>query len=404
MSWRRRTIAVALGLAAVLPAGAAWAQDTRVEAITAEQAEKSKEVKPYEVGAWENIADAIESGRWLNPAFTHGFFPTFETVYPGGGFNIGGGWRAFTGYDSYIDFRGVYSVKGYKLGEARVKFPNAFSGRLATGVRAGWRDATQVGFWGVGNETDVNDRANFRVQQTVVEAGFEFRTKRWLFLEGAGAYEDFTEQEGLGSFPSIEERYDATTAPNLGTDPTYARVRGAAGFNWLTSPGYSRRGGLIRVAHDEYYPVADTAGGNFGLTRVEAVQHLPMFRETWVLSLRGRGETVSSNLDDVPYFLLPWLGSGNTLRAYETARFRDRSTMLYSAELRWMANRRVLDVAIFADAGNVAEDVEHLRFKNMTTDYGIGVRFHTPGLTLLRVEYAQGSEGWRIVTSTGAAF
>jgi hypothetical protein len=226
----------------------------------------------------------------------------------------------------------------------------------------------------------------------------------WMFFEAAAGYDDYEEESGLGSDPDIDEVYDSTSAPGLFNDPAYVRARGAGGFNWLENPGYSRKGGLLRLTHDHFFPTGSTGGGDFGIGRVELVQHLPMFRETWVLSLRARGETVVSNVADTPYFLLPWIGSGDTLRGYPTARFRDRSTMLYSAEWRWVPNRRAFDVAVFADAGQVAEDVEHLEFKQLTTDYGIGFRFHGPTRTLLRVEYARGSEGWRLVFSTGAAF
>jgi hypothetical protein len=405
MTWPRRPLVVAV--VAAIFAGPAWpaaAQETRVEAITTEQAEKAKTVKPYEIGTWEHIAEKVETGEWLNPSNTHGFFPTFETVYSGGGLTLGGGWRFFTGHASFVDVRGLYSVKHYKMGEARVRFPKNFGGRFDTGFRVGWRDATQIGFYGLGNDTSEDDRANFRIQQAYAEAGVELRPVPWMFLEAAAGYDDFEEDSGLGSDPGIEEVYDSTTAPGLFNDPTYVRARGAAGFNWLKNPGYSRKGGFLRVNHDHFFPIEGTGGGDFGIGRVELVQHLPIARETWVLSLRARGETVVSNVADTPYFLLPWLGSGDTLRGYPTGRFRDRSTMLYSAEWRWFPNRRAFDVAVFADAGQVAEDVDHLEFKNLTTDYGIGFRFHIPTRTLLRLDFARGHEGWRLVFSTGSPF
>jgi hypothetical protein len=37
-------------------------------------------------------------------------------------------------------------------------------------------------------------------------------------------------------------------------------------------------------------------------------------------------------------------------------------------------------------------------------DYGIGVRLHGPQVTVLRVELARGSEGWRTVLTTSAPF
>ena len=47
----------------------------------------------------------------------------------------------------------------------------------------------------------------------------------------------------------------------------------------------------------------------------EMVQHLPILREIWVISLHGLVQTTLDDDDTVPYFLLPSLGSGSTLRA-----------------------------------------------------------------------------------------
>ena len=101
---------------------------------------------------------------------------------------------------------------------------------------------------------------------------------------------------------------------------------------------------------------------------------------------------------------MPRLGSGSTLRAYTTGRFRDRHAMLMTGELRWFPNRLALDMALFYDAGTVAPRLRGLTLDDMKTDYGIGVRFHSPTLTALRLELARGAEGARIVVRTSAAF
>lgn len=138
--------------------------------------------------------------------------------------------------------------------------------------------------------------------------------------------------------------------------------------------------------------------------RTEIVQHVPILRETWVLSLRARTESIVRESDVVPYFLMPYLGSGNTLRGYTTARFRDRHAVLLNGEFRWFPNRTALDMAIFFDAGDVANKRGKVALKKMKTDYGIGARFHGPLMTVLRIELARGSEGWRTVFASSAPF
>jgi outer membrane protein assembly factor BamA len=138
--------------------------------------------------------------------------------------------------------------------------------------------------------------------------------------------------------------------------------------------------------------------------RTEIVQHVPILRETWVLSLRARTESIVRESDVVPYFLMPYLGSGSTLRGYTTGRFRDRHSLLLNSELRWFPNRAGLDMALFFDAGDVANTRGAWTLDGMKTDYGIGVRLHGPLATVLRVDLARGSEGWRTVFAAAAPF
>ena len=108
--------------------------------------------------------------------------------------------------------------------------------------------------------------------------------------------------------------------------------------------------------------------------------------------------------DQVPYFLLPSLGSGSTLRGYSSWRFRDREAVLVSGELRWIVSRLALDMAVFYDTGIVAPRLDTIRLDAFVNNYGVGARFHGPARTPLRVELAHGREGFHVVFSASAAF
>jgi hypothetical protein len=222
----------------------------------------------------------------------------------------------------------------------------------------------------------------------LVEAGFQ--------------YENFVLQGGSGNSPSIEELYDAETAPGLGASPTYLRMTFRGGVDSRPSAGYARRGGLYALTFDAFDDLDGTY--SFDQVRAEIVQHLPILRENWVLSLHTVATTTVSDSATVPYFLLPSLGSGSTLRAYPSWRFRDRHSLLVSGEWRWIPSRLFLDVAIFYDAGKVVSRREDLNFSGLKHDWGIGARFHSPIATPLRIELARGSEGFNLVFSGAAAF
>ena len=152
-----------------------------------------------------------------------------------------------------------------------------------------------------------------------------------------------------GRFPSVETVYTPQTLPGLGTKTTYLHSQGTVGFDWRTSPGYSRRGGFYGVTLHDY---ADR-DEQFGFRQIdyEAIQHFPILREAWVISLRGIARTTYSKSDQqVPFFMLPYVGGGSTLRGFTSHRFRDQNGLALQAEWRIMVNR-FMDTAFFYDAG-----------------------------------------------------
>ena len=61
-------------------------------------------------------------------------------------------------------------------------------------------------------------------------------------------------------------------------------------------------------------------------------------------------------------------------------------------------------MALFLDAGKVAPRRTDLDFTQLKTSYGIGIRFHMPSATLLRVEVARTGEGTALVFGFGPVF
>jgi hypothetical protein len=377
----------------------ASAQETREEEIGGKQAEKATHLSAYAPSKAERIVERIQRGFIEQKA---GFFPYFGSVYSGGGFTLGAGYRRFYGDQSVWDVKGLYSIKNYKKIEATTTSPTHLSGRLTLGAQVGWRDAPQVAYYGLGMGSSPDDRTNFRFKETYVGGGAKFRPIPWVVLDGQLNYENWNTEPGLGSAPSIETVYTPLTAPGLGADPMYWHTAATAGIDWRESPGYTRTGGYYGVTLHDYADQDQTY--SFDQLEGELIQHIPLLRETWVISLRGRMQTTLNDTDLVPYFLLPSLGSGDTLRSYSSWRFRDRHSLLTTAEFRWIPNALALDMALFYDAGKVAADRGDLDFDGLKSNWGIGVRFHGLTVTPLRVEFASGSEGWNIVFSGSAAF
>ncbi len=381
----------------LLPAGL-FAQDARTDEVAAKQKDKAAVAKPYAPTRFERIMTGLEESLSSPP---NGFYPAFGGVYAGGGFSPGVGYRRFFAREAVWDVHGLYSLKNYKLIETGIRSPWNGAGRYTFGVKGGWLDAPQVGYYGLGMQEEPR-RAHVHLEQGYAAFTTSLRPNRWTRLQGEVGYDDYKTSRGRGRAPSIETIYDPTTAPGLGASPSFVRLEGTAAIDWRTSPLYSARGGYYGVTLASYSDPDD----NFSFKRLdgELIQHIPLLYNNWVISLRGRVQTTLDDDDVVPYFLLPRLGGSTSLRAYRTGRFRDRHSILTSAEFRWLPNRLGLDMAVFYDAGKVAGDRGDLDFNGLRSDWGFGARFHVPTATLLRIEAAKGSEGWRLIFATTAPF
>jgi len=403
---RHRAIALAAWLASALVPTTLPAQDlataSRVAVIEQAKADKAATVRPYEPtkveAAIERVEDILLNGRLR-------WHPYFQSAYAGGGFTLGAGYSRFVSPYNTVDLRGSITFSGYKRLEAEFRAPRLFDRRGVLSVIGGWREATSVGFYGLGTgPTSVDDRANYSFTQPYASATLDlWPTRRLLVLRGGLEVSQWTQEAGGGSAPSVDEVYTPATLPGLGASPTYLHTQGMAGIDSRAAAGYARRGGFYGVTAHRYTDTDDTY--SFTGMEYEALHHIPVLRDAWVLSLRARVETTHIGDDgQIPFFMLPALGGGSSLRGFASWRFRDRNSVMWQAEWRVLANR-FLDMALFVDAGKVTARAGALNnFHDMKKDYGLGFRLHGPLATPLRIELAKSNEGLALVFSSKAAF
>jgi hypothetical protein len=381
-------------------ASAQTPQPTRREVIEQEQAEKAKDLHPYALTATERVLNKLEDITVNGVMRWH---PYFEGAYNGAGFTLGAGYMHHVSPYNLLDVRGSYSIKGYKRVEAEFIAPRMFQRRAELSVLGGWREATQVAFYGVGTDTPAENRTNYSFKQPYVSGLMTlWPTRRFLMLRGGAEITQYTQNPGEGSFPSIETVYTPQTLPGLGAEVQYWHTQGTVGFDSRPAPAYARRGGFYGVTLHNY--IDPDARLGFREVDYEALHHFPILREAWVISLRGRVQTTHTKEGQaIPFFLLPSLGGGHNLRGYESYRFRDNDSLLLQAEWRIMVNR-FIDTAFFFDTGTVAARTRDLGFDDLTSDYGFGVRFHSPFATMLRVEVAHSPEGYKLVFASSSPF
>lgn len=373
------------------------AQQTRAEAIAARQGEKAQRLEPNLPSTGEKALEWFEE-HFTNP---NTVYATFGGIYPSAGFAPGIAWRRAWGHARF-NMGAAYSLKNYKLFHTTLRFPELVDNKLEIELNGRWMDATQVPFYGIGNDTVRDDRVHFGLRAAEGGGRVTVKPLRWFRIGGAFDVRELEDREGVGRRPSIETRYSSITAPGLFEKTTYTQSAAFAAIDWRESPGYTRTGGLYGITWND---IRDRdARFGFQRTDIDLRQFIPLLKEQWVLGFRALVQTTRSDANQViPYHLLPSLGGDDAHRAYTDFRFRDKHLLLLGAEYRWIPSR-ILDMALFVDSGKVTSERRDLDLNGLKTGYGIGIRFHGPTMTPLRIDVARGDEGFRVHFTGGVGF
>lgn len=387
----RATAFLIVSLLLSLPA---FAQSTRVETIAGQQAEKAKRLEPQ----GPSDAELVIRRVLLSPLLSGGggAYPWFGSVFGGSGMAVGAGYLKRFEKSGSLNLLAGISINNSQVLETRLVAPALFRDRLQIGAEARWTKARDVPYYGVGPATDPSTDFEYDYQPTEYSTDATFKPVRWLSFGGGYSFVDLT---------TAVEHFDlaARPAPGIGRALRYNVMRAEVAVDSRTSPGYSTRGGLYRVAWERHEERHDLPF-SFDSQEYEVRQLVPLMREQFVLAVRGLMTLTSTDHgSQVPVPLAPFLGSGSTLRAFSTRRFTDRNRVLLTGEYRWRPSR-YLDMALFVDSGQVAGDVRQFRFRDFESNWGIGARFHGPVFTALRVEYARGREGRNLVFAGSQIF
>jgi hypothetical protein len=244
-------------------------------------------------------------------------------------------------------------------------------------------------------------RTDYAETMTEVSGQMSLQPARFLRFGAGTAFERYETEPPDAAFIA-NVAVTPFNFPGLGADPDYVHSFVQAALDSRAGPGYSRTGSLVQATLHDY---RQRNAGPFSFQRVDGMvqQLIPILHGNWVIDLSVRASTTSADAGEtVPFFLMPELGGGSDLRGFGNYRFRDRHSILFTAEYRWYVQEFV-DMAIFYDAGKVASRRSDLDFDALKSDVGVGIRFHTPRATALRFEVARGNEGLRLIFGFGAA-
>jgi outer membrane protein assembly factor BamA len=398
----RLTLALTL-LSIAAGTAAANAQDTRAEEIRRQQSERQQRVSPPQPTMVERTIDRLEEWGFITGA-PRGAYPWLGSIYPGGGVSAGAGVRKEFGDDGALNVIAGYSIRSYKIGQADVALPTFAKNRGTLTVSGQYLDAPDVKYYGVGNDSSKDARSYFGYTPTTAGTRLDFDITKHFKAGGEVSYLDVSTSAGRTA-PSIDAEYGPANTPGFEFSQFgFINSTARASFDWRRRLGYSGSGGVYRAQFDDYRD-QDHGRYSFRSLEAEALQLIPILRANWVIALRGVATVTDvDDANEVPFFLMPSIGGGASVRGYPDFRFRDRNRLVMNAELRWTP-ARFMDMLLFYDTGKVEARRQDLDFDNLKEAYGIGMRLIGPKGYALRAEAAHSREHRvRLTLSAGGAF
>jgi hypothetical protein len=383
-------------------------QTTRTEALEQQRSDRAKQLETYKPGRLEKLflnADEGKLQRWIAPH--NGFFAGYGYTYKpsGAGFALGGGFR----HDLFdrrarVVFEAGESFRNYHMVRSDFSLPRLARGRLELGVEGVYRHQPQDDYYGPGPDSRSEDRVSFLYKDQEFQGRAIATLRPWLSAGTRVAHLAPKIRSGTDDrFPSIEEVFDDAAAPGLSEQPAFLYGEGFAEVDYRDETGHTRAGGHYSLTFRKY---SDRDFDKYGFRSVDLVlqQYIPIFDKKRVFALQlAVAGTDANDGHQVPFYMQPTLGGGQTLRTSRDYRFRDTHAMWMNAEYRWEAFS-ALDMALFTDWGKVAPKFSDLDFSNLEHAYGIGFRVIAARTVIFRLDLATGSEGMRTVVKYSRVF
>ena len=384
------------------------AQTTRAEMLEQQRSERARQLERYKPGRLEKLflnADEGQLQRWIAPH--NGFYAGYGYTYKpsGAGFALGGGFR----HDLFdrrarVVFEAGESFRNYHMVRGDFSLPRLARGRLALGVEGVYRHQPQDDYYGPGPDSRSEDRVSFLYKDQEFQGRAIATLRPWLSAGTRFAHLAPKIRSGTDDrFPSIEQVFDDAAAPGLNEQPAFLYGEGFAEVDYRDETGHTRAGGHYSLTVRSY---SDRDFDRYSFRSVDLVlrQYIPIFdrKRVFALQLAVAG-TDANDGHQVPFYMQPTLGGGQTLRTSRDYRFRDTHAMWMNAEYRWEAFS-ALDMALFTDWGKVAPKFSDLDFSNLEHAYGIGFRVIAARTVIFRLDLATGSEGMRTVVKYSRVF
>jgi Omp85 superfamily domain len=394
---KRVPTACAVASVVLLFCSPAMAQNTTTDRTAAESkadplADASVQTTDEPPPVVQKVRNFIERNPVVQKLKGDGLYPRIGGLSAGSGLTGGAGYRRHF-ERAYVDVSGAVSTKAYRGVDATVGWLDTKHVALATVLT--FRNNTQDDFYGLGIDTADTTRVDYGIRSTDITTRAAVHMTPSLSIGGdIGYYVPAVRHGRDANVTTIESIFTDVTAPGLARQPDFVHESVFAEVDSRDARGFPRRGGFYRAAYALWN---DRTLEAFDFRRLDIVgsQFLSLARNDVVALRLGLSYANNAPGDRIPFFLLPAVGGGDTVRAFREFRFRDENAGLFNAELRHKVHSMVY-VAGFMDVGKVARDWQDIDPHHVKRAWGFGVRGGNDQKTYVRLDTAWGDDGTRV--------
>jgi outer membrane protein assembly factor BamA len=394
-----------LALAAV---PALWAQDaprTRAEQIEQARAAKTAALKPEEVTPAERVLREIKNQRILERISEgyNGLRVKLGGMVTGGGFGIGPEYLREDLLEGRMFVRG--SAQASTRQYIKLEAETGWRSDLATvSFLASHRDYNSLNYYGPGPDSRKTGRTNYRLEDTSADVFGTLQPAPWVKLGASTGGLWVNTGPGQDSrYASAERHYSPAVSPGIDVQTDYLRTSVFGQFDYRDDPLGPKAGGNYVFQHSWYQDRRRDAYG-FRRMDIDLQQYIPFFNKTRRFALRAKATFTETDAGNrTPFYLQPILGGSDDLRGYRFFRFSDRNMVVYNAEYQWEVFSG-MEGAVFFDAGKVMPRRTLLRFSDLETSAGFGLRFNARNRTFIRVDVGFSQEGFQVWFKFNDAF
>ena len=318
----------------------------------------------------------------------------------GGGMGTGSGFgygvmvfdENFLGRGIRFEMPVQHSLNNYQQVGALLNFGLLPERKIFLELTTQYRSRPREDFFGLGGASLETGRTEFMLQDRTVGVALGTEISKNTRFDFSVGHLNTNIFAGKGSrFASTDEVFP--DLPGLDRGSSLVRYGFSAKHTKLDNPfdpkkGYQLQARFFKVDSlnsenfdfFEYGVVADSYL-SLGGARTLAMRLVADFRHE-----RNGGQ--------IPFYLMPSLGGGESMRGYRPFRFRDDNAIVLTLEYRY-PTAQFLDFVIFTDQGQVAPERGDFSLGGFRGSYGVGMRMKNLTGVAMRFDVARSREDTR---------